>query len=85
MQGYQLGPQVLTKLPPFQLSADGDLRNGAHAPASLQGGDMGLLAVYGRVYCYLIRRAALGVSLYRFYKCELRILHRIVQRLNDAC
>ena len=39
MQGYQLGPQVLTKLPPFQLSADGELRNGApHAPASLQAG-----------------------------------------------
>ena len=37
---------------------------------SLQGGDMGLLAVYGRVYCYLVRRAALGVSLFRFYKCE---------------
>ena len=36
-QGYQLGPQVLTKLPPFQLSAEGELRNGApNAPASLQ-------------------------------------------------
>ena len=69
VQGYQLGPQVLTKLPPFQLSAEGELRNGAHSsPASLRGGDMGLLAVYGRVYCYLIRRAALGVSLFRFYK-----------------
>jgi hypothetical protein len=66
VQGYQLGPHVLTKLPPFQLSAEGELRNGAHGPASLR--DMGLLAVYGRVYAYLIRRAALGVSLFRFYK-----------------
>jgi len=33
---------------------------------------MGLLAVYGRVYCYLVRRAARGVSLFRFYKCANR-------------
>ena len=72
-QGYQVGPHVLTKLPPFQLSAEGDLRNGARGPAGLC--DMGLLAVYGRVYAYLVRRAALGVSLFRFYKwvtCDCR-------------
>lgn len=54
-------------LPPFQLSAEGELRSSSRGPASLQ--DMGLLALYGRVYCYLHCRAASAVKLYRFYKC----------------
>ena len=65
VQGYQLGPQ-LTKLPPFQLSAAGDL-GAVTAAASLA--DMSLLAAYGRVYCCLICRASFTVKLYRFYKC----------------
>lgn len=54
-------------LPPFQLSTEGELRASSRGPASLQ--DMGLLALYGRVYCYLNCRAATTIRLYRFYKC----------------
>lgn len=54
------------KLPPFQLSAEGELRSSGAAAAALA--DMGLLALYGRVYCYLRCRNAAVVKLYRFYK-----------------
>ena len=66
LQGFQLGAQ-LVHLPPFQLSTDGELRSSSLSSASLQ--DMGLLALYGRVYCYLHCRAACIIKLYRFYKC----------------
>ena len=49
---------------------------------------MGLLAVYGRVYCYLVRRAALAVSLFRFYKCEPPYVIAFTERGTsaiDAC
>lgn len=58
LQAYQIAAAVV-KLPPFQLP-------GAAAASSES---IGLVALYGRVYCWIHDRAGRRVTMHRFYKC----------------
>lgn len=58
LQAYQIGAEYLVKLPPFQLPA----------PAPIVADCVGLIALYGRVYCWHHDRPGRRLTLHRFYK-----------------
>jgi hypothetical protein len=53
----------VVKLPPFQLPG-----SASAAPDSI-----GLVALYGRVYCWLHDRGGRRITMHRFYKCGVRM------------
>jgi hypothetical protein len=63
LQAYQIGAAAVVKLPPFQLPG-----SAAAAPDSI-----GLVALYGRVYCWLHDRGSRRITMHRFYKCAVRL------------
>lgn len=57
-QAYQIGASAVVKLPPFQLPG----------AAAVSADSIGLVALYGRVYCWLHDRSGKRITMHRFYK-----------------